>query len=160
MHHFVTQKIFSNFFVFSHFGSAIWTWVTFDFVIRIWWVWDTSGMIPKNDFGFNKFNPSHWGHHHLVPFWYWNLGMNSSWESINGRFWRSEVFLVKNAARRLYFAKIWPLTQVLNTSKITRYLKYLRIELIHRKYHASLSTCADSQYNVKIGAAKTCWHQH
>ena len=36
--------------------------------IRIWWnlVWDTLGMIPKSDLGFNRFNPSYWMHQYLV----------------------------------------------------------------------------------------------
>ena len=53
------------------------------FVISSWWnlVWDLFSVISKNDLGFNRFNPSHWWHHHLVLFWYWNPDMNNSWLS-------------------------------------------------------------------------------
>ena len=83
---------FSYFFVFSHFGTGIWTWITFDFVIWIWWnlVWDTFGMIPKNDLGYNKFNPSHWWQYYLVLFWYWNSDMNNSWLSRSNDLFKSK----------------------------------------------------------------------
>ena len=63
---------------------------------------------------------------------------NDERESINGRTWDSDVFVVKRHCPRT------PLSQNLthNTSKIPRYPKYLRIESIHRRYLATLSTCA------------------
>ena len=80
---FCNPKKISRFFVFSHFGTGIWTWTTFEIVVRIWWnlVWEALGMIAKNDLRFNKSIYSHWWRHHLVLFWYWNLDMSSSWLS-------------------------------------------------------------------------------
>ena len=76
MSHFVTEKGFSLFFVFSHFGPGISTWITFDFVIRIWWnlVLNSFGMIAKKDF-----NPCHWWRHYLVLYWCWNSYMKNCW---------------------------------------------------------------------------------
>ena len=72
-----------DFFVFSLFRMRISTWITFGFVILVWWnlVWDAFGIIPENDLGFNKYNPNHWWRHHLVLSWYRNLNMNYFWHS-------------------------------------------------------------------------------
>ena len=80
---FCNPEFFFSSFRFSHFGTEIWTWIFFDFVIPVLrkLVWDFFGKIPKTDFGFNEFNPSHWRHHHLALFWHWNSDMNNSWLS-------------------------------------------------------------------------------
>ena len=88
------RKFFSHFFVFSHFDAGIWTWIAFDFMIRIWWtlVSDTFGMVPKNDVGFDKFNPSHWWHHHLVLSWYWKSDLKITLDLVFQFWWNFETF--------------------------------------------------------------------
>ena len=115
-------EIFFPFFCFPHFDTGIWGWITFDFVIRIWWnlVWDVFGMIPTNNLGFNIFDSSHWWYHHLALFWCWipawitlDLVVQFWWNFVSETFgtpakkWQNDLINFKHAFLWRYHLVIW-----------------------------------------------------